>query len=125
MEHDRESYMTINEDFVERINDLARSIVDFHERFGIENASNMNNMNFRQQLLMEEVGEVSRAITRGQYEQAVLESVDVAYVALGTLLSHAPQSFTYIVDTVIKNDAKTLDTHEPNWDGKVLRRRVI
>ena len=51
-----------------------------------------------------------------------MESVDVAYVAIGTLLSHYPQSLPHISDIIHKNDAKTLDTHELSLDGKVLRR---
>ena len=116
--------MTINQEFVTHITELAQSVVDFHERFGIQLKTQdyLPNMKFRNQLLTEEVGEVAKALNHGKYEQAVLESVDVAYVALGTLLSHAPESFIHITEVIRKNFDKDLTTHRLDEGGKVVKR---
>ena len=115
--------MSINEELLKHIALLAESVSEFHTRFEIEpNAGSMENMKFRNQLLTEEVGEVAKALNHRDYEQAVRESVDVAYVALGTLLSHAPEAFVGIAEVLAKNAAKTCETHMLDWGGKVVRR---
>ncbi len=115
--------MSTNEEFIKHVTLLAESVSDFHTRFEIVPSSvdNLENMKFRNQLLTEEVGEVAKALNHGDYEQAVAESVDVAYVALGTLLSHAPVAFVHIMEVLAKNAAKTRDTHMLDWGGKVVR----
>ncbi len=116
--------MTINQEFVKHITELAQSVVDFHERFDIQHADavSVDNMKFRNQLLMEEVGEVAKALNHSDYKQAVLESVDVAYVALGTLFAHAPESFVHIMEVIRKNFDKDLTTHRLDEGGKIIRR---
>ncbi len=114
--------MSINEEFIKHITELAESVSEFHTRFAIQHGDDMDNMKFRNQLLTEEVGEVAKALNHGDYEDAVRESVDVAYVALGTLLSHAPESFVHIMEVLAKNAAKTWETHMFDEGGKVVRR---
>lgn len=114
--------MTINDSFVQHIRKLAQSVVDFHERFGAQHTDNMENLKFRNQLLTEEVGEVAKALNHNAYADAVLESVDVAYVALGTLLAHAPESFIGIMEVIEKNVAKTPETHQLQEGQKVVPR---
>ncbi|KKL49756.1 hypothetical protein LCGC14_2312370, partial [marine sediment metagenome] len=56
------------------------------------------------------------------YSDAVRESVDVLYVALGTLLTHIPESFIHITEVIEKNAQKNLNTHGVEKGGKVIRR---
>ena len=115
--------MSINEEFIKHIALLVESVSDFHTRFEIPlTVGNIENMKFRNQLLTEEVGEVAKALNHGDYEQAVSESVDVAYVVLGTLLSHAPEAFVSIAEVLAKNAAKTRKTHVLDTGGKVVPR---
>ena len=115
--------MSINEEFIQHITELAESVSEFHTRFEVPlMVDDIENMKFRNQLLTEEVGEVARALNHGDYDKAVAESVDVAYVALGTLLSHAPMSFVHIMEVAVKNAAKTHETHMLDEGGKVVRK---
>ncbi|KKK99409.1 hypothetical protein LCGC14_2633070, partial [marine sediment metagenome] len=50
------------------------------------------------------------------------ESVDVMYVALGTLLAHIPESFIHIAEVIEKNEQKNFNTHRLEKGGKVVRR---
>ena len=113
--------MTIDDTFVQHIHNIAQSVADFHQRFDIPTNDDIENLKFRNQLLTEEVGEVAKALNHDDYDQALRESVDVAYVALGTLLAHAPEAFVRIVEVVAKNDAKTPE-HYVLQDGKKVVR---
>ena len=113
---------TESSEFVAHITNLAQSVVDFHSRFGIQHSDDLNNIKFRNQLLTEEVGEVAKALNYSDYSDAVKESVDVVYVALGTLLAHIPESFIHIAEVIEKNEQKNFNTHRVEKGGKVVRR---
>ncbi len=113
---------SLNERFIFHIRSLAQSVVEFHSRFGLQHSDDLDNMKFRNQLLTEEVGEVAKALNHNDYSDAVRESVDVMYVALGTLLAHIPESFIHIAEVIEKNAQKNLKTHRLDQGGKVVRR---
>ncbi len=110
------------ESFIAHITGLAQSVLEFHMRFELQSSDDLDNMKFRNQLITEEVGEVAKALTHGDYSDAVRESVDVAYVALGTLLAHIPESFIHIAEVIEKNEQKNFNTHRVEKGGKVVRR---
>ncbi|KKM20654.1 hypothetical protein LCGC14_1643260 [marine sediment metagenome] len=107
--------------FIAHITGLAQSVLEFHTRFELQDSDDLDNMKFRNQLLTEEVGEVAKALNYSDYSDAVRESVDVAYVALGTLLAHIPESFIHIAEVIEKNAQKNLNTHRIETGGKVVR----
>ena len=111
----------VEKQFIYHILELAQSVVDFHIRFSIQHADDLENMKFRNQLLTEEVGEVARALNHSDYQQAIRESVDVAYIVLGTLLSHAPESFIHIMEVIKKNLDKDPSTYHLDTSGKIVR----
>ncbi len=115
------------ESFIEGITAISESVYSFHDRFGIGcvDASNpdavFGALRGRLALLAEETGEHARAVNRGEMENAVLEAVDIAYVALGTVLRLGPAGVRACHEVARKNDAKTLTTHAARLDtGKVV-----
>ena len=69
------------------------------------------------------IGEHARELNRGNLEDATSEAIDVAYVALGTVLTlgYAGRDACYSIAG--KNDAKTLTTHGSRGStGKVVAR---
>lgn len=120
--------MQIDRDgFVDGIQAISESVYSFHDRFEIDcvDTSDFDDtvevMKQRLLLLSEETGEHARAINRGEVHDAVLEAVDVAYIALGTILRLGPAGMEACYQVARKNDAKTLTTHAKRSDtGKVL-----
>ena len=111
------------EHFVEDVARLARSVYNFHERFNIAQMDvddAISTLVQRQNLMVEEIGEVSRALNRGQREQAIAESVDVAYIALGTLLVMGNEGVAAMEAVKCKNDAKTKDSYREGASGKII-----
>ena len=116
-------------DFVGAVSRLGDSVYSFHERFGVPTVGDedadgvMEALRRRLALLSEEVGEHARELNRGNVEDAVSEAVDIAYVALGTVLAlgNAGRDACHAVSD--KNDAKTLATHgSRDSTGKVVAR---
>ena len=121
--------MEIDSDrFVDGIKAMGESVYSFHERFGIDCVNGSNDhetfeaMKQRLVLLSEETGEHARAINRGQVHEAILEAVDIAYIALGTLLKLGTAGTAACHEVVCKNAAKSSATHAKRTDsGKVLK----
>ena len=116
-------------DFVGAVSRLGDSVYSFHDRFGIPTLDDadrdtvLETLRQRLALLSEEVGEHARELNRGNVDDAVSEAVDIAYVALGTVLTlgHAGRDASYAISD--KNDAKTLATHGNRGStGKVVAR---
>ena len=107
--------------FVEATENLARSVVAFHGRFGAEPVP----LSARLTLLMEEVGEHARAINRNE-SGALEEMADVVYIALGTLELAGEEGTAALQQVALKNNRKTPDLYEfragTDGIGKVLRR---
>ena len=113
--------------FIEGIQEISESVYSFHERFGVGCVNTLDTvetfevMKQRLVLLTEEMGEYSRAINRGEVDDAILEAIDVAYIAIGTILTLGSSGTKACYEVARKNNAKTKSTHSKNTDtGKVL-----
>jgi NTP pyrophosphatase (non-canonical NTP hydrolase) len=116
-------------DFVGAVSRLGDSVYSFHERFGIPTVAHESDevilevLRQRLSLLSEEVGEHARELNRGNVMDAVSEAVDIAYVALGTVLVLGIEGRAACYSISDKNDAKTLTTHgNRGATGKVVAR---
>ena len=101
----------------EALHELVASVEAWREKFPSE-------MGDATQLaiLIEEVGELARAILRGDRESASNEWADVLFVVLKLpLICNLDQSAMKTVAE--KNNAKTTLTHYTNSEGKVVKRR--
>jgi NTP pyrophosphatase (non-canonical NTP hydrolase) len=116
-------------DFVGAVSRLGDSVYSFHDRFGIPTVDSsdrddtLETLRRRLALLSEEVGEHARELNRANVEDATSEAIDIAYVALGTVLTlgQAGRDACYAISD--KNDAKTLSTHGNRGStGKVVAR---
>ena len=116
-------------EFAEYISEIALSVYDFHERFDIpriDSTSNqelgLNILKDRLVLLNEEIGEQAWEINRGRFEQAVVESADVAFIALGTLCSLGILAKTSAISVKKNNDSKSTITHHlDSRSGKLIK----
>ena len=115
------------ERFLEGAAAIAESVYSFHERFGIAEIDTadadaaMEALRRRLALLSEETGEHARALNRADVDNAVEEAVDVAYVALGTLLCLGEAGRSGCLAVASKNDAKNASTHRRyRGTGKVI-----
>ena len=108
-------------DFGVSIRTLAESVYDFHVRFGVTDVETDDDLRKRLAILVEEVGEHARALNRQNSEQAIKEAVDIAYVALGTLLCYAQAGADACYEVAAKNDAKQpQDGFTETATGKVV-----
>ena len=115
--------------FLEGITTMAESVYSFHERFDIPSVE-MSDLDgtfeaLRERLLLltEEVGENASALNRGDVAGAVDEAVDIAYIAVGTVLRLGFTGRSASLAVAEKNDAKTLATYgKREGTGKVVRR---
>ena len=116
------------EGFVEGIRAISESVYSFHDRFGIGSVDTSSQdevleaMRQRLVLLSEETGEHARAINRAEIDNAILEAVDIAYIALGTILRLGPAGVRACHEVARKNDAKTLANTRLTGTGKVVTR---
>ena len=116
-------------DFVDAVSRLGDSVYSFHERFGLPTVAHegedviLEALRRRLALLSEEVGEHARELNKGNVGDAVSEAVDIAYVALGTVLVLGIEGRAACYSISDKNDAKTLATHgNRGATGKVVAR---
>ena len=116
-------------DFVDAVSRLGDSVYSFHERFGLPTVAHegedviLEALRRRLALLSEEVGEHARELNKGNVGDAVSEAVDIAYVALGTVLVLGIEGRAACYSISDKNDAKTLATHGNRGStGKVVAR---
>ena len=121
------------EQYVGAVSELAESVFDFHDKFEVHELDaiyDSGNKEFvletlrrRLSFLMEEVGEHSRALNRIELANAVEEIVDVAYVALGTILVLGKQGDNACHDVSSKNNSKNAGDYVVNpISGKLVRR---
>ena len=113
--------------FLEGVTAIAESVYSFHQRFDIaaidtaEGDAAIESLRQRLALLAEETGEHARALNSADVAGAVDEAVDVAYVALGTVLCLGEAGRSASLAVARKNDAKTPSTHRRRSStGKVL-----
>ena len=116
-------------DFVGAVSRLGDSVYSFHERFGLPTVVHesdeiiLETLRRRLSLLSEEVGEHARELNRGNVGDAISEAVDIAYVALGTVLVLGIEGRAACYKISDKNDAKSLATHgNRSATGKVVAR---
>ncbi len=105
------------------IEELVKSTHSLHQRFNIPEYIDLdsNDMNNRLRIQIEEIGELARAISYENKEEILSESVDIAVVAIGTLLLLGGKVIPAIESVVKKNNSKTNDTHHL-IDGKIIRK---
>ena len=115
------------DEFIEIAGALAGSIYDFHLRFGQSGMLDVPDesdlipvLKDRIPILVEEVGEHCRAVNKDHIADAASEAVDIAYVALGTILTLGDLSVFYSDRIIRKNNGKTLATHFVSGNGKVV-----
>ena len=105
------------------IAELTACVQAFHERFGIVGPSTEEELLSRIPIQDEEVRELHHAILHESPDRVASEATDVLFVAIGTLLRLEPDLVADALNEVIlKNNAKTSDTHHINAAGKVSRR---
>ena len=115
------------ESFADGVRAISESVYSFHERFGIGSVDTsiqdevLEAMKQRLVLLSEETGEHARAINRAEIDNAIMEAVDIAYIALGTILRLGPAGVQACHDVARKNDAKTLANTKLSRTGKVVK----
>jgi NTP pyrophosphatase (non-canonical NTP hydrolase) len=64
-----------------------RAVQEFHDKFAMKGTNN-EDMQFRLNLLIEELGELAQAITKGKDREAVIEeNVDLLNLVLGNFIS--------------------------------------
>jgi len=119
--------------YVGAVSKLAESVFDFHDKFQVPELDDIhdpNNKEFvletlrrRLSFLIEEVGEHSRALNRIELSNAIEEIVDVAYVALGTILVLGEQGNNACNEVSKKNNSKNAGDYVVNSiSGKLVRR---
>ena len=112
-----------NSETASQITALAESVQRFHERFGQGDEASLDEMLDRIPIQDEEVRELAQALRGEGPVRTASEAVDVLFVAIGTVLRLDPDlAATAIDEVIVKNDAKTSDTHHINAAGKVVRR---
>ena len=132
--------MTMKEPSVleQNVASIVRSVIAFHERFNLLPVDDvyfqipdnnweaylLSQFQSRQGLLMEEVGEVSKALNHGDIDHAVKELIDVLYITIGSLYTIGDQRSESPLNEIIdKNRAKTPETHEMHpVTGKIIRK---
>lgn len=115
--------------FLRGIAELAESVYSFHSRFEIgcidisDSDLALDILRQRLALLDEEVGEHARELNRGDLDKAIDEAVDIAYIALGTVLRLGLEGYDACLQVSRKNDAKSASTHgKRGGTGKVVAR---
>lgn len=115
------------DDFMNAIATIAKSVDSFHDRFDIpsidpsEVEGTLDALRQRLSLLDEETGEYARALNQGDVEDATKEAVDIAYIALGTIHRLGQHGLDACYQVASKNDAKTPSAYSKrSATGKVL-----
>lgn len=119
---------------------IVRSVEAFQKRFGLfpidlaffhssDSAREERILSCLQRhmsLLIEEVGEVSKAINHGDVESAIPELLDVLYVTVSTLYMMGDSRLQdALTDILEKNVSKSPKTHEMHpVTGKLIRKEV-
>lgn len=116
-------------DFVRSVNRLAESVYSLHARFGLPSVDNadtdasMEVLRKRLALISEELGEHARELNRSNLQSAANEAIDIAYIALGTVLTLGRAGTDACYSIAAKNDNKTLSSHRsPGSTGKIIAR---
>ena len=113
--------------FSESIFQLAKSVESFHERFHVDpvdfssDLSALELLRKRLSLLSEESGEFARELNKGNLDHAIHEAVDIAYIALGTILCIGGRGLGACKVVIDKNDKKSSAGYsKKNSTGKVV-----
>jgi len=101
---------------------LVESTNALHRRFGVPDISSVADLDARIRMQAEELGELAKATSGGDWDSISEEAVDVLVIAIGTVLSLGSSGAPWIQRVVEKNDAKTDQTHE--FVGGKIRRKV-
>ncbi len=111
---------------------VVRSVMDFQERFSLLSIDNiiihaaddaaiekgrealiLSCLQRHLGLLIEEVGEVSKAVNHGDAEAAIQELLDVLYITISSIYTMGEAQIGKALPGLLeKNDSKTPETHE-------------
>ena len=130
--------MLPKQEFLDAIAEIAESVYDFHDRFEVEYLEEfvpepltipklhyddaMSLLTRRILLQIEEIGELSRALNKGLFENAFEEAADILYIALGTIVSSGGYGIDACQIVAEKNNNKTLDNTKLSAIGKVIKK---
>jgi NTP pyrophosphatase (non-canonical NTP hydrolase) len=71
----------------DKMKEYYKAAKDFHKKFKMKGTNN-EDMNFRLNLLIEELGELSQAVTRGKTREEIFEeNIDLLNLILGNFVS--------------------------------------
>lgn len=121
------------EEWVRRVGEMAGSVWDFHERFGVENIQRESTAGKEEleviqralrnlPMVTEEVGELARAINKKEAEQIASESADIVYAGLSNCLSLGDYGQWGMNFVNTKNNAKSPKDHAYTGKGKITRK---
>ncbi len=107
---------------------LTKAVAEFHKRFDLPRLemteaikrTRLQMLTDRLPMLIEELGEYSKAISHGDYDQAGEELGDLLGVTLGILFTHGPNADLWMQAVCEKYAAKTPETHEIAATGKII-----
>lgn len=114
------------EQFLGAVGDMADQVWDFHERWGFWPFSGPEQnpaeaISNRDAILLEEVRELSDAVTNETDAEIAGEAADVLFVAMGHVLSLKELGIEGVESVTRKNSNKTEKTHRIRPDtGKLL-----
>jgi NTP pyrophosphatase (non-canonical NTP hydrolase) len=101
-------------------NDLARSVKRFHKEFDLQRRNQSENLWIC--LMLEEMGELTRAVLRRQSKTEVENELgDIVYVMEGFCQLFGYELWAGVERAICKNDSKRRKRFNPASGGKVLR----
>ena len=112
------------EDFQQRFSSLSIDLSFFQSTDKTKEDMSLTCLQGHLGLLIEEIGEVSKAINHGDVESAVQELLDVLYITVGALYMMGDARVGKALPGIIeKNDSKTPETHVMHsFTGKLVRK---
>lgn len=121
--------MTMDTQTSSKMDILERSIIEFHQAFGLTYEANPVSSQpdeirtLRESLIDEEYREFKEALDEQDVEQICKEGVDLLYVVLGTLISYGVPITEVFNEVHSSNMSKLGEDGKPihREDGKVLK----
>ncbi len=92
-----------------------KAISQFHKKFKMKGTNN-EDMNFRLNLMTEELGELAQAVTKGKGRQAIIEeNIDLLnllignFISLGISIEEVDEAFWKKYEKIMRRDIKKID----------------
>lgn len=116
------------DEFLSSIHRLAGSVWALHQRFELSGTIDttaddvLAYLRDRVPIMVEEFGEHAASVNRDKLPEASAEACDMAFVAIGTLLTIGLEGRSYVNEVADKNDRKTRQTHMISAGGKLVKK---